>query len=60
MQGNHIDVLIFPVNTFLEQDATKSILKYLRYSRGTGQAQVQYFECFKDTSEKCIEVGVAG
>jgi len=50
MQRNHIDVLIFPINTFLEQriysvDATTSILKHLCYCRGIGQLQVRYFEC---------------
>ena len=48
MQWNHIDVLTFQIDTFLEQcsklylDATASILKHLRYLR---LVQKQYFEC---------------
>ena len=57
MQRNHIDVLIFPINTAVCLDTTTSILKCLCDSRVIGQVQVIYYVIF--VVKKIIEVGVA-
>jgi len=44
-QQTHINVLIFPICTFLEHIKMLHYLKHLRYFRGTGQAYIQYFKC---------------
>ena len=60
-QQNHINLLISLINSFLEQriQTPQHYLKRLHYSRGTGQAQIQYFECKIRGGEKIVGVGVA-
>jgi len=59
MQWNHIDVLIFPINTFLNSVPRlhniyfKALALVLWTSTGT-------ILWVQDTRKKCIEVGVAG
>jgi len=61
MQQNTIEVLIFPINIFLEQciDVTTSILNHLCYSRGIYSTSIDMILQVQDISEKFFEVGMA-